>query len=60
MIDIEEFAFIQEVIIMDLDDIDERIKRGPLTRWEEENWPRLEETLFIKRREMESYNHGRI
>lgn len=32
MIDIEEFAFIQEVIIMDLDDIDERIKRGPLTR----------------------------
>lgn len=44
--------FTQELFTLDSEEVAERIQRGPLTRWEEERWNSLEETLFLKLRDM--------
>lgn len=51
----EELAMIdfeQELNLMELSEIEQRIENGPLTPWETEHWDELEEMLFLKRREM--------
>ena len=42
----------QELNLMELSEIEQRIECGPLTSWETEHWDELEEMLFLKRREM--------
>ena len=44
--------FEQELNLMELSEIEQRIECGPLTSWETEHWDELEEMLFLKRREM--------
>lgn len=49
---LELINFEQELFTLDSEEVAERIQRGPLTRWEEERWNSLEETLFLKLRDM--------
>lgn len=54
-IDMEELELInfeQELFTLDTEEVEERISRGPLTRWEEGQWASLEESLFLKLRDM--------
>ena len=54
-VNMEELAMIdfeQELNLMELSEIEQRIENGPLTSWETEHWDELEEMLFLKRREM--------
>lgn len=49
---LELINFEQELFTLDSEEVAERIQRGPLTRLEEERWNSLEETLFLKLRDM--------
>ena len=49
---LELINFEQELFTLDTEEVEERIQRGPLTRWEEERWTSLEESLFLKLRDM--------
>ena len=54
-VNMEELAMIdfeQELNLMELSEIEQRIENGPLTSWETEHWDDLEEMLFLKRREI--------
>ena len=54
-VDMEELELInfeQELFTLDTEEVEERISRGPLTRWEEGQWASLEESLFLKLRDM--------
>lgn len=48
---LELINFENELFTLDLEEVEERIQRGPLTRWEEERWNSLEESLFLKLRD---------
>lgn len=50
--ELELISFEQELFTLDSEEVEERIQRGPLTRWEEGRWNSLEETLFLKLRDM--------
>lgn len=52
MEELELINFEQELFTLDTEEVEERIQRGPLTRWEEECWTSLEESLFLKLRDM--------
>ena len=52
MEEIELINFKQELFTLDSEEVEERISRGPLTRWEEGQWASLEESLFLKLRDM--------
>ena len=52
MVELELIDFEQELNLMELSEIEQRIENGPLTSWEPEHWDELEEMLFLKRREM--------
>lgn len=52
MEELELINFEQELFTLDTEEVEERIQRGPLTRWEEERWASLEESLFLKLRDM--------
>ncbi len=52
MEELELINFKQELFTLDTEEVEERISRGPLTRWEEERWASLEESLFLKLRDM--------
>lgn len=49
---LELINFEQELFTLDSEEVAERIQRGPLTRWEEGQWASLEESLFLKLRDM--------
>lgn len=52
MEELELINFEQELFTLDTEEVEERISRGPLTRWEEGQWASLEESLFLKLRDM--------
>ena len=52
MVELELIDFEQELNLMELSEIEQRIECGPLTSWETEHWDELEEMLFLKRRGM--------
>ena len=52
MEELELINFEQELFTLDTEEVEEHIQRGPLTRWEEERWASLEESLFLKLRDM--------
>ena len=52
MVELELIDFEQELNLMELSEIEQRIECGPLTSGETEHWDELEEMLFLKRREM--------